>query len=222
MRNLAVLPLALLLMGAGYGQFQPAHTTAVKHVRLTLGGGFEGNPHNIHAQGITAYNFPLHADIRIGAAERVDVGATLFLYAGLVADVKVNVLPPSSDFALAVRAGIGAAADLGERGAWVLHAPVSVIASYRFLGCLSPYLGLGYGFYWFFGRPVSDPDPSATYASRRGHGDGILRLTAGIEWVVAGRVGLSLEYSFMPAVVDDPGDNYAFGDNHMVGVAASF
>jgi hypothetical protein len=222
MRSLAVLPLALVLMGAGYGQFQSGHTTAVKKVRVTLGGGFEGNPENIHAQGITPYNFPLHADLRVGVHERVDVGATLLLYAGLIADVKVNVLPPGGDFALAVRAGLGAAADMGERGAWLLHLPVTVIASYRFLDCLSPYVGFGYGFYWIFGRPVTDPDPSADYAARAGHGDGVLRLTVGLEWVIGKRVGLSLEYSFLPAVVDDPGDNYSFGDNHMVGVAASF
>jgi len=222
MRSLAAIPLGLALMGAGYGQFQSAHTTAPRKVRVTLGGGFQGNPVNIEAQGVTFFNFPLHADLRAGAAERVDVGAALFLYAGLVSDVKVNLMPPSHDFALAVRAGIGAAADLGEEDAWILHVPIGVIASYRFLGCLSPYVGLGYGFYWIFGRHLSDPDPTATYASRKGYGDGVITVTAGLELVVAGRVGISIEYSFMPAVVDDPGDSYSFGDNHMVGIAASF
>ncbi|MBW2262503.1 MAG: hypothetical protein JRG91_11065 [Deltaproteobacteria bacterium] len=221
-RNLAALPLALVLMGMGYGQFQDGHTTALRKVSVGAGGGFLGNHENISQQGLTAFNFPFHADLRVGAHERVDVGATLFLYAGLVADAKVNLMPPDSDFALALRAGIGAAADIGEPGAWILHAPLSVIASYRFLGCLSPYVGLGYGFYWIFGRPISNPDPTATYADRKGHGDGVLRITAGLEWVIAGRVAILIEYSFLPAVVDDPGDNYSFGDNHMVGLAARF
>lgn len=222
MRNLAAIPLALVLMGAGYGQFQSAHTTAARKVSVGLGASFQGNPENIGAQGVTPFNFPFHADLRVGVHERVDVGATLLLYAGLVADAKVNLVPPGWDFALAVRAGLGAAADIGEPGAWILHLPVSVIASYTFQGCLSPYVGVGYGFYWIFGRPISEPDPSASYADRKGHGDGVLRVTAGLEWVVRGRVSIVLEYSFMPVVVDDPGDNYSFGDNHMVGLAARF
>jgi opacity protein-like surface antigen len=222
MRNLGAFPLALVLMGAGYGQFQSAHTTAAKKVSVGLGVSFQGNPRNIEAQGVTPYNFPFHADLRVGVHEHVDVGATLFLLAGLVADTKVNLLPPDSSFALAVRAGLGAAADIGEPGAWILHLPVSAIASYTFLDRLSPYVGLGYGFHWIFGRPLSEPDPSATYAERRGHGDGVLHVTVGLEWRIRGRVAVVLEYSFLPAVVDDPGDNYSFGDNHMVGLAARF
>lgn len=222
MRNLAALPLALVLMGAGYGQFQDAHTTEKKKVSVGLGASFMGNPHNIHAQGVTPYNFPFHADLRVGVHERVDVGATLFLLAGLVADAKVDLLPPGWNLALAVRAGVGAAADIGEPGAWVLHVPVGIIASYTFLDRLSPYVGFGYGFYWIFGRPLSQPDPAATYADRRGHGDGLLHVTVGLQWRIRGRVAIALEYSFVPAVVDDPGDNYSFGDNHMVGLAARF
>ena len=91
---------------------------------------------------------------------------------------------------------------------------------------MSPYFGIGYSFFWIFGRddheiPPPD-DPDTTYASRKGCGDGVVRFTVGTEFRFNVRFGLLLEYSFWLPVVDDPGDFYTFIPNHMGGFGFVF
>jgi hypothetical protein len=88
------------------------------------------------------------------------------------------------------------------------------------------HVGLGYGFYWIFDRSLSfDPreeNPGSRPAERVGYGDGVLRLTVGLEWMLNARLGFLVEYSYLAAVVDDPGDNFAFVDNHLAGLGLRF
>lgn len=219
-RSLSVC-LVVACAGCGYGQFQTAKTTPVGKVRVSMSQSFQYNE-TFDERPVHVYNFPPQIDVRVGVHERVDVGATVLMLGGLMADAKVNVMAPDHAFGLAFKVGLGAAADIGQPGAWLLHLPVSVIASVRIGDRVSPYLGFGYGFWWIFGRTLLETDPSATYAKRAGYGDGVLRLTVGLEIAAVGRLAFLVEYSFLPAVVDDPGDSFAFVDNHLVGIGVAF
>ena len=101
-------------------------------------------------------------------------------------------------------------------------APIGLISSYRFLGQLSPYLGFDYGFYWIFGRELKYRDPKKIYAKRAGYGDGVGRLTAGIEWEASKGLALLFEYDLILPLIDDPGDNFAFITNHIIGLGMRF
>jgi len=216
-----LLACALAVQGCGYGLFQTARTVPRGEYHFMVAGAFQGNE-LIRERGVTMYNYAPQVDMRIGVADRVDLGVGLLLGPGLRVDAKVNVLPPGHAAAVSFSAGLGGALDMGQTSAWLLHVPVNVLASYTFHGRLTPYAAVGYGFYWIFGRTLSSTDPNAVYADRGGWGDGVLRLTAGLEWRIRGRFALLVEYSFLPAVVDDPGDNFAFMDNHVAGFGARF
>lgn len=221
-----ITAVAYLCSACGLGQFQTARTEPKGHVRFTVAQTFQTNE-NMKDQGNVPTHLPPQAEVRVGVHERVDVGVSTLLLSGLMVDGKVNLIPPDHDFALALRLGAGAAYDLGGEGpGWILHVPFTVIASYRFLGCLSPYAGLGYGAFWVFGREPSSElfvdDPEAEPVDRKGYGDGVLRLTAGLEWMINARLGILAEYTFLPAVVDDPGDNFTFVDNHLFGLGLRF
>ncbi|MBW2261165.1 MAG: outer membrane beta-barrel protein [Deltaproteobacteria bacterium] len=218
-----ILPcaLALAVQACGYGLFQTARTVPRGEYRFMVAGAFQGNE-LIEERGVTPFNFAPQVDMRIGVADRVDLGVGLLLGPGLLVDAKANVMPPGHDLAVSISAGLGGAWDMGQVSAWLLHVPVNVIASYTFGGKLTPYAAVGYGFFWIFGRQLSNPDPNAAYVARGGWGDGVMRLTAGLEWRIRGRFAVLVEYSYLPAVVDDPGDNFAFVDNHVAGFGARF
>ena len=137
----------------------------------------------------------------------------LFFGAGALGDLKWNLLSPARRTALALSTGIGAAltGDVvvgsgGEssRAGALVHVPVTVSASHALRSWLTPYAAVGYGSYWIFGYGARDPAQS--YAPRRGTGDGLLTLHAGVELArVSGRA-LLLEYTYARPVVNDPGD----------------
>jgi hypothetical protein len=220
------LSVALILFaGCGYGQFQTARTTPSGQVRFTAAQLFVNNKNVEERGGVSVANFPQQFDFRVGLSEQVDLGAKLFLFSGVLADTKVNLIPNSSDFAFAAHAGLGAArVDMfaEEKPASVIHSPVGVITSYRFWGRLSPYLGLDYGFYWIFGRELESRDPKKVYAKRAGYGDGVGRITVGLEWEASKCLGLLVEYDLLIPLVDDPGDDFAFVINHIVGIGIRF
>jgi hypothetical protein len=81
---------------------------------------------------------------------------------------------------------------------------------------------LDYGFYWIFGRELEYRDPKKVYAERGGYGDGVARITAGLEWELSQRFGLLVEYDLLIPLIDDPGDNFAFVTNHMAGIGVRF
>jgi hypothetical protein len=214
--------------GCGYGQFQTARTTPPGQVRFTVAQLYVQNK-NVEERRVWFYNFPQQVDFRVGLSEQVDLGAKLFLFGGLLADVKGNLIRNTSDFALAIHGGAGAAVvDKAfiefrtEDPVTIVHAPIGVIASYRFLGQLSPYLGLDYGFYWIFGYDLDYRDPNQVYAKRAGYGDGVARITLGLEWELSRRLALLAEYDLLAPLVDDPGDNFAFVVNHIFGIGVRF
>lgn len=215
------------LLGCGFGQFQTAKTVPRGEYRITMAQQFQANE-DLAERKLTINNFPPDIMVRVGLSDRVDVGADLFLAGGLILDAKINLFPTQKRFALAFSAGFGAAADWGnfDDTLAVLHLPIGAIMSYRFGQVFSPYMGIGYSFYWIFGRDDLDippPDkPDTKYVERQGYGDGLTRFTIGAEFKINVRFGVLLEYSFWLPVVDDPGDFYTFVPNHMGGLAVVF
>jgi opacity protein-like surface antigen len=209
---------AALAAGCGAGLYQTAETLPPGEVRVVLGGAFVGNE-LVEQRGVKIYNFQPDLSVRVGVADGVDVGLSSFMLGGLLADVKWRFLPADWNFALALRGGFAAGFDVDQPDReWFLHVPIGLIASYRF-DFVTPYVSLGYGFFWIFGRALENgPAPGVEVVGRKGYGDEVLRLTAGVEFRVTERIALYLEYTFMPAVVDDPGDNFAFVDTHIAGI----
>lgn len=209
---LLILPALFAAPACGYGLLQTARTVPAGEVELEVGGGLLSNA-LAEERAYGSANLPLEVGARFGASDRVDVGARLFLGAGVLADAKVGLLDPASPFALAVQAGVGAARDLGGDGA-VLHVPVNLVASYDLGAHVTPYAALGWGSFWVFGRDPVVPDAGATAVARTGTGDGLALGTLGVELKV-GPLGLLGEYRYWKPVLDDPGDGFGFVDEHL-------
>jgi hypothetical protein len=218
----AVVFLAIaLLAGCGATQFQTARTLPMGGMSGYAGISFVGNE-QFKQRDVSVYNFQPDFGFRYGVLNGLELGISQVFVTGLQVDVKASLVPPEGDFALSVKAGLGIAADLGDFGsAWLIEVPVTLMASYRF-DVVEPYVGIGYGFYWIFGRTLSDVPLNAVPQERKGYGDGVIRATVGLDFPLTQRVGLLVEYTFMPAVVDDPGDNFAFVDNHIGSVGVRF
>jgi len=188
-RALLILPL-LSLAACGAGLLQTAKTTPKGRVSFTFAGGYVQNE-MVEERGVSLASFPQAAAVRYGVTHQLDVGAKLFLLAGGLADVKLNLIRNESPFALSLQAGFGGAANVEAKSSgidtdgWLLHLPISILASYRVHRRLTPYLGLGYGFCWVFGRePAHGPPAGTEYASRGGYGDGLLMVNVGLEIAV--------------------------------------
>ncbi len=217
----------IFVTGCGFGQFQTAKTVPKGEVRTTVAQQFQANE-DIHEREVTPNNFPPELMVRVGVGDSVDVGTRIFLGGGLLVDAKVNLIPRTERFALSLSGGFGAAAD------WVnisdvmaiLHLPVRLLISYRIKDSFTPYAGVGYSFFWVFGRDHLDipppEDPNTEYVDRKGYGDGVVPFTIGIEYKFNIRFGVLLEYSFWLPAVDDPGDGFAFVPNHMGGFGFVF
>lgn len=224
-KRVGLTALLFALIGCGYGQFQTARTTPPGEADITIAQQYVHNENVKERGGVDFSNFPSQVDVRVGLGEQVDLGAKLFFVTGLLADVKVNLIANSNDFALSPHGGIGLAyvdPMLDESTALIVHLPLGLIVSYRFFDALSPYLGLDYGFYWIFDRELDYRDPDKDYAERAGYGDGVARLSAGVEWEVSKGFALLVEYDLLAPLVDDPGDNFAFVTNHIAGVGVRF
>jgi hypothetical protein len=220
-RRLVLGALALATLGCSMGQFQTARTLPVGTFRTT-GALYVAANELIEERGFQPLgNIQYHVEFRAGVHERVDVGLQWFGLAGAKVDVKVNVMPPDHDFALAVQTGLGGAVDLLDDDAYFLHLPINLLASYQFPCGLSPYVGFGYGFYWIMNRDYDGQVPE-NELPRDGWGDGVLRATVGLEYEISELVALLLEYDFMTQVVDDRGDRFAFVDSHLAGLAVQF
>ena len=216
--ELGLAPVVLLILGAGCGvtRLQTARTVPRGETRTTVAASL------VHTSDRGVLPLPaLDLMVRHGATERVDWGVRLFLGAGALGDLKWNLLSPARRTALALSAGGGAAytSSAGEnsRASTVLHVPLTVSASHTLLPWLTPYAAVGYGSYWILGYGARDPAQS--YAPRRGTGDGLLTLHAGIELARASGRALLLEYTYARPVVNDPGDFFEFAVSQFISIA---
>jgi opacity protein-like surface antigen len=206
--------LAVGLTGcAGTALLQSARTLPKGEVKVTTGIGYLGN--ELSAERFALNNLPLQVGVRVGVAEHLELSVRN-LATGLVLGAKYNLMPTDSPVALAVLVGAG--------GAWTpetsaLHAQATFIASYDW-GPVTPYLGAGYGAWWFF-HDFSRA-PGVQYAARTGTGDGTLELKAGLEFRVSPRIRLLVEYGYSRPLVDDPGDFFSLVPSHLGAVGVVF
>jgi opacity protein-like surface antigen len=167
-------------------------------------------------------NVPFVTGARLGVSDRIDIGLEMFFFAGMAADVKYNFMPPKNPFALSVLGGIGAADQVwAPTGAWVLNVPITLLASYDATDGIVPYAGVGYSTFWIFGREKEAVHSAGDLNERKGHGDGLLTLTAGVRFKIGDRVSIFLEYGYNLPVLDDPGDFFSFEDTHIALAGAS-
>ncbi len=210
-----------LTAGCGYGNLQTARTTPRGAIDIAVGQGFVYNKtielrHEADDGGasVAIANLPIMINSRLGLTDRVDIGLRLFFVGGLMADTKVNFLNPKSPWALSGSGGFGAATDISTKGAYLVHLPLTLRASYDFKFGLTPYVALGYSFYWIYGRDA-DPMVGATYLDRTGSGDHLVTAAVGLQYRLGRHVALLLEYNLWQPVVDDPGDFFSFERSHI-------
>lgn len=152
---------------------------------------------------------------------------------GLAADAKLNIMPPEHPFAIAPRLRVGGADvpesfemqwDSASKGsAWLAEA--GLVASYRLALGMEPYLGVCFGNYWIkqYPRDISSRlEPNQRYTGAEGYGDGMLKLALGFDLTAGETVGVLAEYGFWKTAQNDPGNGFAFVDNHLFTVAARF
>ena len=236
-RHLAVLLFGTTVLassaGCWLGRLQTARTTPKGHIRLVAGQGFLSNEliDERSEQGTVPVgfgNFPTHLGVRLGLTDRLDVGLVEYGLAGMQADVKVNLLPPSWNLALALSGGFGAAADLAPSGGgYVVLLPVTLFVSYDFFRGhptrveLTPYGALGWTGYWIWGYEPDEVPQGFHKGDGPTRGDHVLQVTAGLAVSTTEQTRLFLEYDYMHQFYDDVGDNHAFVDNHLFLVGVS-
>ncbi|MBN2498390.1 MAG: hypothetical protein JXR96_27615 [Deltaproteobacteria bacterium] len=205
--------LLALLSGCGLGLMQTARTTPPGELDANVAAGYVYNQ-MIEERGHALTNFQLQLGLRYGVCEQLDLGASLFMGVGALLDAKYNFLPADLPLAAALQAGFGAARDIGS-GATVLHLPLRAVVSYDFLsGWLIPYAGLGLGLFWILGYG-GEAHADGELVGRTGSGDGLIMLSAGLALFGGTACALYVEYSWWRPVLDDPGDRFAFADNHI-------
>ncbi|MGC4118020.1 MAG: outer membrane beta-barrel protein [Myxococcales bacterium] len=224
LRLACVLGALLAMTGcASIGRFQTARTLAPGDTDVWVAGGFLYNQ-NVEerkksGKGLSVGygNFPVEVGVRRGVVPQLDLGIQTFLGLGLLVDAKYNFMPQEGPFALSLAGGFGGSAVDGQ-GQWALHAPLMILASYRIAGIFTPYASVGYGAYWIFNdnaiaNPAVGSGSTITPAKREGYGDGLLSATVGLEFKVAEKVRLLVEYSYTHPVVNDRGDGFEFVAN---------
>ncbi len=216
-----LLPLA----GCWTGRLQTARTVPKGHALLILGDGFIYNEliQERKEGGGAALgfgNFPPHLGIRVGVANRVDVGLVEYNLLGLLADAKVNLLPPSWKLALSLSLGIGGAGDFGwDRKARLLTIPANLAMSYDFLRdsprhpTLTPYVALGWVGHWLWNYLVGQEDGGPETSPNEG--DHLLQATGGLAIQATKSIWVYIEYDYFHQFHDDPEDRHAFVDNHV-------
>jgi hypothetical protein len=209
-----------LFSGCGQGLLQTARTTPAGELDFSLAAGYLHNE-MIEVRDVGLANLLVNFQVRYGATDHLDVGATVFMGLGVMPDVKYNFFPRDCPLALSLQAGFGAARDI-YAGASVLHLPLRVLVSYETAGgTVTPYAGASFGLYWIFGYAEVD-ESTPNLAPREGHGDGVLAVTAGLELFSRSPTRLLVEYTYFRPVMDDPGDGFAFADNHIFQVGFRF
>lgn len=225
LKGLVLITLSFLY-SCGVGLFQTAETVPKGKVSFSSGISFIYNENLRVRKQFVVSNFPVNLGLRVGLSSRVDLGISQFLLYGLLVEPKLCATPPEMRFKLSLSGGIGGAFDpygiSDDSDAWIIGVPLTLIGSYDF-GRIAPYVATGYSFYWIFVTGYKKSSKQQ-YVERKGYGDGVARFTGGLRMKVgrAKRVNffLFLEYSFLWAAVDDPGDLYSFINSHVVSFGA--
>lgn len=200
---------ALLASGCGFGVLQTARPLPPGEMSFTAGAG------SVHNSVVDAQQSPREpinvvGDLafRVGVVDRLDIGIGGLWNGGLRADAKYDLLPTRSRFALSPRGGLGYAAG----GGWALTAFGGALASYDVFRWLTPYAGGTYATYWVHGRTPNDVTLASNerFADRKGYGDGLVELTAGLSVQVGRAVALLGEVDRWIPMQNDPGDFFRF------------
>lgn len=211
---LPTLLAAALTGGCSFGSFQTAHTQAPASVSLTPGVAQVFNRVDDQNGRDRLTNLGAQLGGRFGLTKRVDAGLGSFLFGGVKADVKVNLLKPHERLAISPRLGAGYRFAFGREVGLVEG---GAIASYRLFDRFEPYFGLTFANHWIEPAPPQPLPPNVV--RRRGTGDGLLQLNVGVEMMVSDHVAFLGEYGHWFPVNDAPGDFYAFVPTNIAGLA---
>ncbi|TNF32922.1 MAG: hypothetical protein EP329_09055 [Deltaproteobacteria bacterium] len=216
---LVLLP---LLTGCAAAQLHTARTTPVGENDVTIGLGYLDNRLDEERGERSIENYPLQIAYRTGVDERVDVGVRTLLGDGLLADGRYGFMEPASPLQVSLGLGVGFGGWWMQEGAVSLTVPVVAMASYDIGDLVTPYVGVGWAFWWHLGRSPEEGDPDADYAARAGHGDGVVTALVGVAFHVTPTLHFLVEYDFSTQVLDDPGDFFSMVDTHVVSGAVTF
>ncbi len=202
--------------GCGLALAQTAKTEPPGHVHLTAGVVRVTNKNDAERHGPNISNYAPELSVRVGLAEHFDLGVSTWTGPGLRSDLKWSPLDRKRPFAIAARLGGGAS----EKTKMAMG---GLIASYDLADWFTPYGGVTFGNYWFYGREPSEPPPVGTrYADRKGYGDGLVQLAVGLQIKTAPGGTMHLEYQRWIPAQNDPGDFFKFVANDVVFVGLSF
>ncbi len=156
--------------------------------------------------------------VKRGLTGSLEVGVATFMTLGLLGELKYNLMPPESAFALSLQSGLGLANP--EPGAWILQVPATVYASYD-LAWFTPYVALGSGIFWMNGWLPAQEERKFGYEplARDYLGDGLLLLRAGCELRVSEGTAFLLEGGRFVPLHSDPGDGYEFMPGYQLNLA---
>lgn len=212
---LLTVVVAPLTSGCSFASFQTAHTQAPSSVSVTPGVAQVFNRVDDQNGRDQLTNLGAQVGGRVGITKRVDAGLGSFLFGGVKADLKVNLLEPHRRLALSPRVGAGYRFG-GGRSVGLLEG--GAIVSYRLFDHFEPYFGLTFANHWIEPGPPPEPLPP-NVVGRSGRGDGLLQLNVGIELMLSDHVALLGEYGHWFPLNDDPGDFYAFLPTNIAGLA---
>jgi hypothetical protein len=212
-----IVVMATVISGCGLGVLQTARPVARGVIEATGGTGMMAND-VVKAKTDSSISWSFaELGTRLGLTDHLDVGGRIQFFPGGLLDFRYNFLAPNDPLALSISGGIGGS--VGTSGA-ALHVPLSVGVSYDWPN-VSPYAHLGWSHFWFFkGEP--DDFETVDYVDKKGHGDGILRSTAGVRFKVGDMVLLYLEYNYWLPLLNDEGDFYKFDDTHVALIGLGF
>jgi hypothetical protein len=224
MRDVAIAALAVSFVGCGYGLHQTAKTQPPGSVSFVNGFSYITNS-NLAAQDRIGGSSLLRiatdvGPLRAGLSDHVDMGIGFLYGPGVLVDSKFNVLQRVSRLALAPRLGSGFSVnDTRTTTVWM----AGIIASYDFLPALTPYVAGTFANHW-----IKSPQPEATFApgehlaAPTGTGDGLLELSAGLQWRTGPILALTAECGLWLPMQNDPGTFYSFVTSQIVSVGFRF
>ncbi len=203
----------LLGGGCSFGSFQTAHTQAPATVSVTAGATNVMNAIDDQAGRDLSTNVGGQLGVRVGVADRVDVGLGSFFQTGGRADAKINVLDPRGRVAIAPRLGVGY-----QWAHQIYMLEGGAIASVRAQEWLEPYLGLSFANHWIESYEALEPLPQNA-VGKSGSGDGLLQLSLGVELAASRYFAVLAEYGHWFVLNDDPGDHFRFVATNILGIA---